>query len=197
MKSGDQEARLQLIESNIRLVPFIANRYNHGTVDIEDLIGIGNIGLVKAIDTYDIDKEATLVTYVYRCVKNEMLMAIDSHKKYAREVSMSEYFKPIKSSNEELIQWDDILGDNSDDGYNNCIVQSRRDLIDKILCQLTPEEQLLVLLRFGFIDNIALTHAEIGKRFGLERSTISRREMSVMQKIKRMDRIGPLRELMD
>ena len=178
-----QEAREILIERNLRLVAHITKKYQNTDMDPQDLISIGTIGLIKAILSFDPDKNSKLATYAAKCIDNELLMMLRSRKKLAREVSIYEPLGTDKEGNEinllDILKQEqpDII-DEMDQRENICRL---KEIID--LC-LTKREKEIILLRYGLITGKEITQREIGEYYGISRSYISRIEKKALLKLR-------------
>lgn len=185
---GDKDAKDILIERNLRLVAHIVKKYHNTGKDIDDLISIGTIGLIKAISTYNPDKGTRLATYAARCIDNEILMSIRSSRKFKMEYSLHEPIGADKEGNE--INLLDILGTDTDEVINevDLRLQTRKlyKLIDKIL---KDREKIIIKLRYGLIDGERKTQREIAEMLGISRSYVSRIESRAIDKLnKAMDK---------
>ena len=145
--SEDKEARSALIEHNLRLVVYIARKFDNTSVGVEDLISIGTIGLIKAINTFDVDKNIKLATYASRCIENEILMYLRRNNKTKLEVSIDEPLNVDWDGNELLLS--DILGTDEDIIYRDLEDETERKLLNAAINRLNPREQKIVKLRFG------------------------------------------------
>lgn len=187
LRSGDtnqkQEARQILIERNLRLVAHVVKKYQNVGEDVEDLISIGTIGLIKAISSYDESKGSRLATYAARCIDNELLMMLRMRKKTAKDVSLYEPIGTDKEGNEinlldvTLIRQDDFaleLQKKED-------MERIRTLVDTVL---PPREKEIICLRYGFFGEDELTQREIGERLGISRSYVSRIEKKALAILK-------------
>lgn len=179
---GDEKARNILIERNIRLVAHIVKKYNNTGKDIDDLISIGTIGLIKAISTFNINKGTRLATYAARCIENEILMTIRANKKSKGEVSLQEPIGIDKEGNE--ISLLDILGTDRDDILDevHLKLQSKK-LYQAINRVLKDREKIIVELRYGLIDGGCKTQREIAAMLGISRSYVSRIEKRAIEKL--------------
>lgn len=183
MASGDREAREKLIEHNLRLVAHIVKKYQNQNGDKEDLISIGTIGLIKAIDSYSPDKGTKLATYAARCIDNEILMLFRSTKKSRNDVSLYDPIGFDKEGNEICLI--DVV---KDDGKNiNDVVIQQMDLekIEKNLGQLTERERDIIVRRFGLGKHKEETQQEIADSYGISRSYVSRIEKRALLKLYR------------
>ena len=182
--NGDEKAREALIEHNLRLVAHIAKKYASTNADTDDFISIGTIGLIKGVNTYNPEKGTQLVTYIARCIENEMLMFLRSDKKNSSEVSLGESIGEDKEGNK--ISLLDIIstGENDVDDQVEFNIQSER--LSKLLGQvLNKREQVVIFLRYGLGGNEILPQREIAKRLGISRSYVSRIEKRALQKLNR------------
>lgn len=182
--SGNQKARDTLIEHNLRLVVYVAKRYDNSTnCPLEDLISIGTIGLVKAINTFKADKNIKLATYASRCIENEILMYFRARKKMTREVSLYEPIGTDKEGNE--IKLFDIIEAADDDAYKKAVLKEEiRMLYYQMESVLSKRERLVLKLRYGLYDAEEYTQREIAEQLGISRSYVSRIEKSAIEKLK-------------
>lgn len=181
-KKGVKKARDILIERNLRLVAHVVKKYSTKTEDLEDLISIGTIGLIKAIDTYDKEKANRLATYAARCIENEILMNLRSTKKLKNEFFLQEPIGVDKEGNE--ISLLDILGSDTDailDEIANKLEQKR--IVDKIKNSLKGREKKVLELRFGLNNGIERTQREVAKMLGISRSYVSRIEKKAIKRL--------------
>ncbi|PKM87884.1 MAG: RNA polymerase sporulation sigma factor SigK [Firmicutes bacterium HGW-Firmicutes-12] len=181
VKKGDMEARNTLIEHNLRLVAHISKKFDGVSNDKDDIISIGTIGLIKAINTFDMDKGTKLATYAARCIENEILMHLRATKKNKGEVSLYDPIGIDKEGNE--ISLIDVLGTEPDVVLD--IVQNNiefQQLLEKIK-YLGKREKKVVELRFGLINGIRKTQREIAKMLGISRSYVSRIEKRALEKL--------------
>lgn len=183
MEQGDEEAKKRLVEHNLRLVVFIARRFESSGTNLEDLISIGTIGLMKAISTYRLDKNIKLATYASRCIENEILMHIRKISGMKAEVSLDEPINMDCDGNELLLS--DILGTDGDE-----ILRPLEDDVDlcvlrQALRELPPREKEIVLMRYGLEGRKELTQKEVAEKMGISQSYISRLEKRIMSKLKK------------
>ena len=183
LEQGDENAKSQLIERNLRLVVFIARRFENTGVNLEDLISIGTIGLIKAIGTYRRDKNIKLATYASRCIENEILMHIRKITSQKAEVSLDEPINMDYDGNELLLS--DILGTDED-----MILRPLEDDVDlRVLRQAVKElpkrEREIIVMRFGLEGHQELTQKEVAQLMGISQSYISRLEKRIMQKLRK------------
>lgn len=182
LEQGDEAAKQMLIERNLRLVVFIARRFENTGVNLEDLISIGTIGLIKAVGTYRRDKNIKLATYASRCIENEILMHIRKISNQKAEVSLDEPINMDYDGNELLLS--DILGTDEDmilrpleDDVDLCLLrQAVRDLPDR--------EREIIVMRFGLEGRRELTQKEVAQKLGISQSYISRLEKRIMLRLR-------------
>ena len=181
--AGDEAARARLIERNLRLVVYIARRFENTGVNIEDLISIGTIGLIKAVTTFDSDKGSRLVTYAARCVENELLMYFRSKKKTARETS---YYDPIGTDKEgNEIHLLDIMESSERDAFSRvCLKEDSRKLYALLRKILTERERTVLVMRYGLYNGREYTQREVAAKLGISRSYISRIEKNALLKLR-------------
>lgn len=183
MEAGDPVAKDVLIERNLRLVAHIARKYTGPNTSQEDLISIGTIGLIKAINTYTSKKAARLATYAARCIENEILMSIRTSKKNKQEVSISLPIGTDKDGNE--ISFNDILGTDPDEIVDNLNLKFQvRELYGVIDKVLSPREKEIINLRYGLDGLGCRTQREIAASMGISRSYVSRIEKKALSKLK-------------
>ena len=188
-RAGDEGARAKLIEHNLRLVAHIVKKYYTASDCQEDLISIGTIGLIKAIDTFDIDKGARFATYAGRCLQNEILMYFRSQKKTMGEVSMNETIDVDKDGNP--LTYADILSTDDNIAEELFTKISSAKAVSFILRELNEREREILLLRYGLGGCVPLTQREIAARLGISRSYVSRIEKAALEKInEHLTRIG-------
>lgn len=183
LEQGDEAAKQRLVEHNLRLVVYIARRFENTGINLEDLISIGTIGLIKAIGTYKLDKKIKLATYASRCIENEILMHIRKTSNQKTEVSLDEPINMDCDGNELLLS--DILGTDED-----MILRPLEDDVDlcvlrQALKELPDREREIVLMRFGLEGHKELTQKEVAQKMGISQSYISRLEKRIMQRLKK------------
>ncbi len=183
MLAGDKHARNKLIEHNLRLVAHIVKKYDNGKDDIDDLISIGTIGLIKGIDTFSNKNGAKLTTYAARCVENEILMFFRSDKKNQKNISINESVGFDKDGNE--ISFLDILKTPDPDFAGDIDMQDNIKLLYKYITVLTKREKEIIIKRYGLYNQKEQTQKEIAKEFGISRSYVSRIEKRALTKILR------------
>ncbi len=183
MEQGDESARQKLVEHNLRLVVYIARRFENTGTHLEDLISIGTIGLIKAIGTYRMDKNIKLATYASRCIENEILMHIRKISNQKTEVSLDEPINMDCDGNELLLS--DILGTEED-----IILKPLEEDVDlcvlhQILLELPEREREIVFMRFGLEGRKELTQKEVAQKMGISQSYISRLEKKIMLRLRK------------
>ena len=181
----DENARKTLIERNLRLVVYIAKKFENTGIGIEDLISIGTIGLIKSVNTFNSDKNIKLATYASRCIENEILMYIRKTTNSKSDISIDEPINVDWDGNELLLS--DVLSSESDNVNKNIETKEERRLILKAVESLSEREQEIIRLRFGLTpDGIEKTQKEIADKLGISQSYISRIEKKVMIRLKTM-----------
>ena len=183
MAMGDKEARSKLIEHNLRLVAHIVKKYENSAYDSDDLISIGTIGLVKAIDSYKINKKVKLTTYAARCIENEILMHLRSNKKHLNNVSLNDSIGFDKDGNE--INLIDVIKVENKDINEELNTKDNLELLYKFINKLTKREKEIIIRRHGLFNNKEMTQKEIAKEMKISRSYVSRIEKRAVSKILR------------
>ena len=182
-KAGDEEARNILIEHNLRLVVYVAKRYDNSTnCPLEDLISIGTIGLVKAINTFKADKNIKLATYASRCIENEILMYLRKNNKIRYEISLDEPLNIDYDGNELLLG--DIVGTDDDLVEQEMMKSDQRKLFYEALKDLNEREKEILILRYGLSNHDELTQKDVAKLLGISQSYISRLEKKIIKKLR-------------
>lgn len=180
---GDQKAKDKLIEHNLRLVVYVAKRYDNTTNgNLEDLISIGTIGLVKAINTFKSDKNIKLATYASRCIENEILMFLRKNNKIRYEISLDEPLNIDYDGNELLLG--DIVGTDDDLIEQEIMHSDQKKLFYKALQDLNEREKEILILRYGLQNNDELTQKDVAKLLGISQSYISRLEKKIIKKLR-------------
>ena len=179
------EARSLLIEHNLRLVVYIAKRFDNTGVGVEDLISIGTIGLIKAINSYNPKKNIKLATYASRCIENEILMYLRRNNKTKAEVSIDEPLNVDWDGNEILLS--DILGTDEDIIYKDLETEAERKMLNQAIDKLSEREKIIVDLRYGLSssDGTEKTQKEVADMLGISQSYISRLEKKIMKRLKK------------
>ena len=180
---GDKKARDILVEHNLRLVVYIAKKFENSGVNIEDLISIGTIGLIKAVNTFRPDKNIKLATYASRCIENEILMFIKKSSQRKKEISIDEPLNVDWDGNELLLS--DILGTDNDIISRNIEDEVDKELLKKALTTLNPREREIMELRFGLNKIKSKTQKEVADMLGISQSYISRLEKRIITRLRR------------
>ncbi len=180
---GDAAARDKLVEHNLRLVVFLAKKFESSNLDMEDLVSVGTIGLIKAINSFKKDKQIKLATYASRCIENEILMYLRKLSKRKVEVSLDEPLNVDGEGNELLLA--DILGTDSDAIYTHVENQVERQLLEEGLSHLSQREQRIIEMRFGLDGEDERTQKEVADLLGISQSYISRLEKKIILRLKK------------
>ena len=179
---GDEVAKNKLIEHNLRLVVFLAKKYENTNVDLEDLVSIGTIGLIKGINTYKMGKNIKLATYASRCIDNEILMFLRKNKKRKTEISFEDSLSYDADGNE--LHLEDVLGTDS-----NIVTKELEDKVEKKLLieeisKLNERDKKIMILRYGLFGNEEITQKDVADMLGISQSYISRIEKKVIKRLK-------------
>ena len=180
---GRQEARSILIERNLRLVVYISKKFENAGVNVEDLISIGTIGLIKAVNTFKLEKNIKLATYASRCIENEILMYLRRTTKLKSEVSLDEPLNVDWDGNELLLS--DILGTENDVVYHRLEDEVNRTLLYGAMKKLEPREKELMEMRFGLKSGKEMTQKEVADKLGISQSYISRLEKRIISRLQK------------
>ena len=183
LAEGDEAGRSRLIEHNLRLVVYIAKRFENTGVNLEDLISIGTIGLIKAVNTFQSGKNIKLATYASRCIENEILMYLRKISAQRTEVSFDEPLNTDWDGNELLLS--DILGTDEDEVSRPMEDDADRQMLREAIATLSPREQSIILLRFGLPGGREYTQKEVAERMGISQSYISRLEKRIIERLRR------------
>jgi RNA polymerase sporulation-specific sigma factor len=183
MAAGDTQARAQLIEHNLRLVVYIARRFENTGINLEDLISIGTIGLIKAINTFRLDKNIKLATYASRCIENEILMYLRKCAREKVEVSLDEPLNTDWDGNELLLS--DVLGTEGDVVLQPIERELDCQLLGEALQTLSEREKLIISMRYGLGRRREYTQKEVADRLGISQSYISRLEKRIMGRLRK------------
>ena len=178
----DQNAKKRLIEHNLRLVVYIAKKFDNTGVGVEDLISIGTIGLIKAINTFNPEKNIKLATYASRCIENEILMFLRKNNKIRYEISLDEPLNIDYDGNELLLG--DIVGPDDDLVEQEMLHNQQKKLFYEALKGLTDREKEILVLRYGLKDNDELTQKDVAQLLGISQSYISRLEKKIIKKLR-------------
>ena len=182
MLNGDKEARNTLIEHNLRLVVFLAKKYENTGLDLEDLVSIGTIGLIKGVNTYKLDKNIKLATYASRCIDNEILMFLRKNKKRRGEVSFEDSLSYDSEGNE--LHLEDILGTDSDIVTKEIENENDKKLFYKEIDKLNNRDKKIMILRYGLYNNEEMTQKDVANLLGISQSYISRIEKKVIRRLR-------------
>ena len=180
---GEQYARDALIEHNLRLVVYIAKRFENTGAGIEELVSIGTVGLIKAINTFNKDKNIKLATYASRCIENEILMFIRKSASHKNEVSIDEPLSVDWDGNELLLS--DVLGSEGDSVSRRMEEAEECRIIREAVKNLTPRERVIIEMRFGLNNDVELTQKEVADLLGISQSYISRLEKKIMNDLRK------------
>ena len=186
-EKGDNESRKKLIEHNLRLVVFLAKKYENTGVDLEDLVSIGTIGLIKGVNTYKLDKNIKLATYASRCIDNEILMFLRKNKKRKTEISFEDSLSYDAEGNE--LHLEDILGTEEDIVTKNIEKEDDKKLLYKELENLNERDKEIMILRYGLYNKPEMTQKDVANLLGISQSYISRIEKKVIKKLKLLTKV--------
>lgn len=181
-RDGDVFARDKLIEHNLRLVVFLAKKYENTKVDLEDLVSIGTIGLIKGIKTFSMDKNIKLATYASRCIDNEILMYLRKNKKVRTEISFEESLSYDADGNE--LHLEDILGTDKDIVTRGLEEEGDKKILIEEINRLDVRDREIMILRYGLMGHKELTQKEVAELLGISQSYISRIEKKVIKRLK-------------
>lgn len=176
------EAQCVLIEHNLRLVAFIAKRFENTGANIEELISIGTLGLMKAISTFNKEKNTKLATYASRCIENEILMFIRKTSSQRKEISIDEPLSVDWDGNELLLS--DILGSDNDSISREMEENEEKKILKRSVSELNPRERVIIEMRYGLVDGKELTQKEVADTLGISQSYISRLEKKIMKRLR-------------
>lgn len=182
-QAGDELARQTLIEHNLRLVVYIAKKFESSGVNLEDLISIGTLGLIKGVQTFKMDKNIKLATYASRCIENEILMHLRKTNRIRHEVSLDEPLNVDWDGNELLLS--DILGTEENEVYKDIEEDVERQLVFDAINRLKRREREIMYMRFGLCGEDPLTQKEVAQKLDISQSYISRLEKKIIDKIRK------------
>ena len=183
---GIASARDKLIEHNLRLVVFLAKKYENTGVDLEDLVSIGTIGLIKGINTYKLDKNIKLATYASRCIDNEILMFLRKNKRRKGEISFEDSLSYDQEGNE--LHLEDILGTEPDIVTKELESAVEKKLLYEEIKKLSPRDKQIMILRYGLFNHEEMTQKDVASLLNISQSYISRIEKKVIRKLKEIDK---------
>ncbi len=190
-KNGDMFARDKLIEHNLRLVVYIAKKFENSGIELEDLISIGAIGLIKAVKTYSVDKNIKLATYASRCIENEILMQLRKNTRTKNEMSLDEPLSADGEGNELLLA--DIISIDEDSVAKNIEASAEKQILMNVISKLDSREQIIMFMRFGLAGNEEKTQKEVADMMGISQSYISRIEKKILSKLrKKLEKIAEI-----
>jgi len=179
----DETIRTILIERNLRLVVYIARKFENTGIGVEDLVSIGTIGLIKAVNTFKPDKKIKLATYASKCIENEILMYLRRNSRFKAEISFDEPLNIDWDGNELLLS--DIMGTENDVIFKCLEEEIDKDLLDQAICKLTVREKKIMELRFGLENGEEKTQKEVADLLGISQSYISRLEKRIIKRLKK------------
>ena len=183
LSNNDDEARKKLVEKNLRLVVYIAKKFENSMSNIEDLISIGTIGLMKGINSFNVEKNIKLATYASRCIENEILMYLRKTQRIKTEISIDE---PINTDSEgNDLALGDILGSDSDSLFKQVEDSDNKKVINMAIKNLDSREKVIMEMRYGFDGKNELTQKEVADKLGISQSYISRIEKKVIERLKK------------
>ncbi len=183
-EQGNSFAKDKLIEHNLRLVVFLAKKYENTGIDLEDLVSIGSIGLIKGINTFSSDKNIKLATYASRCIDNEILMYLRKNKKVKCEVSIDQALSFDCDGNE--LHLEDVIGTDKDEVPRNIEEKDNKNLMIQEILGLKDRDREIMILRYGLLGNEEYTQKEVAEKLGISQSYISRIEKKVIRKLKNL-----------
>ena len=180
---NDIQAKKRLVEKNLRLVVYIAKKFENSGINIEDLISIGTIGLMKAINSFNADKNIKLATYASRCIENEILMYLRKTQKIKTEISIDEPINVDSEGNDLVLA--DILGTENDAMFKQVEESDNKKIVDAAINTLCEREKVIMELRYGFNGKKELTQKELAEKMGISQSYISRIEKKIIERLKK------------
>ena len=181
LQQGDQRARQTLIEHNLRLVVYIARRFENTGINIEDLISIGTIGLIKAVESYDLGKKTKFSTYASRCIENEILMYFRGRKKTAGDISLEEPLDTDRDGNSLTLM--ELVSD-EEDIISRLDIAIKAEKLREVFGVLDRREQTVLRLRYGLCNRLPMTQREVAGRLGISRSYVSRLEKHAIERLR-------------
>lgn len=182
--NGDMDARSKLIEHNLRLVVFLSKKYENTGIDLEDLVSIGTIGLIKGVNTYKLDKNIKLATYASRCIDNEILMYLRKNKRRKTEISLEDSLSYDAEGNE--LRLEDILGTEEDIVTKHLEEETEKKLLHMEISKLNTRDKEIMTMRYGLYGKEEMTQKEVADYLGISQSYISRIEKKVIKRIKQL-----------
>lgn len=185
--TGDLEARNKLIEHNLRLVVFLAKKYDNTMYDLEDLVSIGTIGLIKGVNTYKLDKNIKLATYASRCIDNEILMYLRKNKRRKGEISLEDSLSYDAEGNE--LHLEDVIGTDSDIVTKGIEDENDRKALYEEIAKLKGRDKKIMILRYGLFGNKEMTQKDVAELLNISQSYISRIEKKIIKRLKVISKI--------
>ena len=182
---GDKKAKCKLIEHNLRLVVFLAKKYENTGVDLEDLVSIGSVGLIKGVNTYKLDKNIKLATYASRCIDNEILMFLRKNKKRRGEISFEDNLSFDSEGNE--LHLEDVLGTDSDIVTKGLEEETDKRLLYEEIEKLNERDKKIMIMRYGLYNTEEMTQKDVASLLGISQSYISRIEKKVIRRLKQLN----------
>ena len=183
---GNEMARAKLIEHNLRLVVFLAKKYENTGVDLEDLVSIGSVGLIKGVNTYKLGKNIKLATYASRCIDNEILMFLRKNKRRRGEISFEDSLSYDSEGNE--LRLEDVLGTDDDIVTKGLEEETEKKMLYKEINNLNERDRNIMIMRYGLFNHDEMTQKDVAKLLGISQSYISRIEKKVIRRLKQLDR---------
>ena len=183
---GDKKAREKLIEHNLRLVVFLAKKYENTGESLEDLVSIGSVGLIKGVNTYKLGKNIKLATYASRCIDNEILMFLRKNKKRRGEVSFEDSLSYDSEGNE--LHLEDVLGTDSDIVTKGIEKETEKNMLYREINNLNERDRQIMIMRYGLLDTEEMTQKDVANILGISQSYISRIEKKVIKRLKQLDK---------
>ena len=183
---GNERARAKLIEHNLRLVVFLAKKYENTGVDLEDLVSIGSVGLIKGVNTYKLGKNIKLATYASRCIDNEILMFLRKNKRRKSEISFEDSLSYDAEGNE--LHLEDVLGTDEDIVTKGLLEETEKKLVYSEINKLNDRDKKIMIMRYGLFNNEEMTQKDVARILGISQSYISRIEKKVIRRLKQLDK---------
>ncbi len=182
---GSEFARAKLIEHNLRLVVFLAKKYENTGVDLEDLVSIGSVGLIKGVNTYKLGKNIKLATYASRCIDNEILMFLRKNKRRRGEISFEDSLSYDSEGNE--LHLEDVLGTDDDIVTKGLEEETEKKMVYREINKLSERDRKIMIMRYGLFNHEEMTQKDVARVLGISQSYISRIEKKVIRKLKQLD----------
>ncbi len=183
---GSEMARAKLIEHNLRLVVFLAKKYENTGVDLEDLVSIGSVGLIKGVNTYKLGKNIKLATYASRCIDNEILMFLRKNKRRRGEISFEDSLSYDSEGNE--LHLEDVLGTDDDIVTKGLEEETEKKMLYREINNLSERDKNIMIMRYGLFNHEEMTQKDVAKLLGISQSYISRIEKKVIRRLKQLDK---------